>query len=117
MSIFKGAKNQISVKVTAELMQDYGKRLKVPFVVVYRKLSASEAKAVIDQLKADEIGDVEVVTDNLIEWRDMPGPDGETVDFTPDALTEALEIDGYRLALVDGFMQVQFGRGVVRQKN
>ena len=117
MSIFKGAKDQIALKVTAQMMQDYGKVLKVPFVAVYKKLSPSEAKAVMERVQAEEIGDTEVVTEHLIEWRDMPGAEGADLDFSPEALAEALETDGYRRALVEGFMEVQFGRETVRRKN
>ena len=122
MSILKGVKNQISVKVTAVLMQNYEKVVKIPFIATFTKLETQESDALsralgeVTNLEAGELLIAEVVN-ALVDWRDLPASDGGTVDFSEEALDEMLKSDGYRKALIDGFTLVQFNKRVSLQKN
>ncbi len=116
MAILKGKKDQIAVKVVAELDGDLGKTIRVPFIAVYKKLTAEEARAVQERLVGG-LSDEDLVREHLIEWRDMPGENGETVEFSAEALDEAMTMFGYLRALVNGYMEAQFGKEVLRRKN
>lgn len=116
MAILKGKKDQISVKVVAELEGDLGKKIRVPFIATYKKLTAPEARAVQERL-VDGLSDEELIREHLIEWRDMMGDNDELVEYSPEMLEEALLIFGYLKALVNGYMEAQFGKEVLRKKN
>lgn len=115
MGFLKGIKTEIRISLVAEIDDDIGKTIKVPFVVTYRKLPVKEAQAIIDRAAAGEVTDEEIMAEHVLGWH-MPGEGGD-VDFTPDNLAAAMQELGYRNALVTGFSQAQFGRKAALQKN
>lgn len=117
MAIFKGKKNEITLQVTAEMIGDNMAPIKVPFRVTYKKLPVSEAREVMALVKDEKLTDENIMERYLVTWADLQGEDGEMIEFSPAARDEAMELDGYRKALVEGWMQVQFGRQAVRAKN
>lgn len=110
--IFKGQKSEIRVRLTAKLDADFGEKVEVPFVAVFRKLSRSESRTYGDKAQKGEMSDEECVKATLVRWEDMPGfEEGTEVEFNAENLDAALDVDGYCEALVAGFLKVQYGRG------
>ncbi len=122
MGLLIGQRDRVTVKLTAVMIGDLGKDIKVTFKGTYKKLAVSEAQQLLNDLNDDNtpVKDEDVITEHLLSWSEMPAPEAsesDTVAFSPEALAEALEVDGYRRALVEGFMAVQFGREFLKRKN
>jgi len=108
VSVLKGVKNEVLVTVTAELLGDFGKKTKVTFKVRYRKLNHTDAQTLLDRLKGEEVTEEEVLRANVLGWSDLVGNDDQNVPFSDEAFAEMLEAQGYRRALVSGFMKQQY---------
>lgn len=117
MTHFKGVRDKIRVKVTAELPADEGKVEKVPFVCVYRVPNVEQSRALIRDAETETINDDEIVREWIEGWDKLLDADNEPIEFSADALSEAMNIGPYRKAIVGGFMQVIFGREALRRKN
>ena len=116
MGFLKGTKDKLTVKLTAELDSDLGRMVRVPFRATYKKLPVDEAREVANKCASSEMSDDDVIDAYLIGW-EMNGEDDVPVEFTPEKVAEAMQEREYRTVLVDGFMQVQFGRSAVNAKN
>ena len=116
MGVLKGAKRQIAVRVTAEIEQDLGKTLRVPFVAVFRRLRSSEYKEVLRRIDAQEIDDADIVRQYLVEWRDLEGEDGP-IPYSDEMREEMIEEPAYLRALIEGFFAAQVGAKALRRKN
>ena len=116
MGFLKGSKDTIVVKLTVEVDSDNGRKVRVPLRATYKKLPVDEARDVANKCAEAEMTDDDVVDQYLVGW-DVKGEDDVAVEFTPENVAEAMQIREYRAALVDGFMQVQFGRSAVNAKN
>lgn len=115
MALLKGVKDRIDVKVTAEVMGDMGRKIKVPFVVTLKKPTQSEARA-IGLAAKDETLDMEsTIREWLYGWSGLQGPGGEDVPFSEEALQEMLDSIEYTAALTDGIAEVL--RGGAKAKN
>jgi hypothetical protein len=117
MSFLKGIKDTIEVRCEAIIEQGLERPVKVPFIAKYKKLKVDEAKELLDKAKNEEIRDEDIMNETLLGWRNMPGPDGNDVEFCEEALEEAMQHLGYRTALTDGFLEAQFGRKGALGKN
>jgi len=108
MSFLKGVKDEVLVNVRVEVTGDLGKKIIVPFKARYKRLPINEAKVLVDNVRADIMTDEQLIQEVLLGWQDMPGPTGEDVKFSQEALDEAMSVMGYRKALVEGFINQQF---------
>lgn len=108
MSILKGVQSEVTVNVKAEITGDYGKKIMVPFKARYRRYTIHEAKELMDRVKTDDLDDETLINEVLLGWSDLRGNNNETVEFCPEALSEAMSVMGYRKALVEGFINQQF---------
>lgn len=115
--LLKGVKNEIEVRVVAEIAQDLGKTEKVPFRAKYRKPSFSEARATQQSLADGAMTDEEVMDQYLLGWRDLKDSNGDEIEFSADNLAVLMEATEYRKALVDGVLEVLLGRDMVARKN
>lgn len=116
MGFLKGSKDTIVVKLTIEIDSDMGRKIRVPLRATYKKLPVDEAREVANKCASSELSDDDVVDQYLVDW-DLKGEKDKPVEFTPENVAEAMQFREYRSALVDGFMQVQFGRSAVNAKN
>lgn len=122
MALLKGKQDQIVIPLTAEIDGDHGKTISVDFSATVKLLPYEEAQEVLATINSkdkDKPGDETLVRRYVLDW-DMPGPDGEKVRFGDAALAEALSIRGYRVALVEGVMQMLLGKKFMeatRRKN
>jgi hypothetical protein len=109
MSRLKGIRDEVSVSVAAEFRGDLGKIERVRFVCRYRNYRVTEANALLERVRSGALGDEELVRTVLIDWRDLKGDDGSAIEFNDESLAEALEHLPYRRAIVNGWMEQQFG--------
>lgn len=110
MSFLKGVKDQVEVHISVVVAGDLGKKIKVPFKATFQRLSVQDANDVMQKCANEEMTDEDVLRSYLVGWRDLKGANDEEVEFSEDALTEALAVREYRTALIDAYMQVQHGR-------
>lgn len=108
MSFLKGAKDEALVNVRVEVTGDLGKKIVIPFKARFRRYRFTEAQELLRRSRDGELTDDQLIRQVLIDWREMPGADGEEVPFSQEALDEALEIVGYRVGLVKAFMGQQY---------
>ena len=110
----KGVKNELWVQCKASIRQDDGKSVDVPFKIKYRKPSIREAKGLQadfheSALSFDIDRILELLTEFILDW-DMPGNDGNPVEFNEDNLELALEDIDYFNAIVNGFGDLMNGQ-------
>lgn len=123
MALLRGKQDQIIIPLTAEIDGDHGATISVDFSATVKKLDYDAAQAVLAKINAstakDKLADVDLVRLHVIGW-EMPGEGGELVPFTAANLTAALAERGYRIALVEGVMQMLLGKKFMesaRRKN
>ena len=106
MALLKGLINQITISTTAEIDQDHGRVMPVKFDVTFRTLSHSEKKAVLAEIKEAESAEQEpwdaILPRYIVGWK-LPGENGD-VPFDLDTLSDVLDAQPYRVALVDAFL-------------
>lgn len=116
MSLLKTSPDTITIDRTAKLEMSGGKVSTVRFKATYRRLSVRDARLASEDAVAGRSSDDDIIARDLVGW-EMPGNDGNPVDFNEDAVAEAMSVREYRQALIDGWLEVQFGREGLGQKN
>lgn len=117
MSILKGVKDEISVKVTAEIDSDNGTTIRVPFVIRSRKPMQDERKAVLKRIADGEIEDDALVADYLLDWSNLKGADGSDVAYNEANLQEVLQAPEYRSAVVGGIVSAIVGKAALAKNS
>lgn len=115
MGILKGVKEQIDVKVTANLDSDNGRTIQVPFVITAKVPKFDERKETLTRANEDAITDEELCNRYLIGWHSLQGADGEEVKFCDEALAEVMQEVPYRKAVVEGIMTAILGKEALRK--
>jgi len=115
--IFKGSRDKIKVKCTAENIVDGSRINKVSFSCIYKALPNSEARQVLQGSKDGDISDLDIVNRYLVGWEDVLDDDDQPIEYTPENVESAMEVTAYRAAIITGFMQSMFGREILKQKN
>ena len=111
MSILKGVKDRIDVKVSVDVEGDMGRTVKSTFVATYKKPPVSETKELLVALDSDDAPDDEsLMAEFLLGWSNVDTTTGDTYEFTPEHVKEMLDVREYRKALVRGFLSVLLGR-------
>jgi len=110
MSILKGVRDRIDVKVIANVDTDHGKTLKVPFVITSKKPTQEERKAVMGAIKDGVIDDEALLREYLLGWHSLPGADGADVPFSDEAVQEVLQSPEYLQAVVTGILTAIAGK-------
>lgn len=113
MSILKGVKEQIDVKVIAECNSDVGRTIKVPFVITARKPKQAERKEILRQINEGEVEDETVIQSYLLDWKELRGEDGNLIDYSDDVLEEVLQAPEYVAAIVRGIMEAIVGKSAI----
>lgn len=123
MALLKGAIDEITIPVVAELDASGGKTLRVPFDVTVQVLPHDEAQTVLRSiLERPDGGDPtdEALIRRYVRGWQLTAADGTPAPFTEAVITEALQIRGYREALLRAVMESLAGRKAVeaaRRKN
>lgn len=117
MSILKGVKEQIDVKVTAEFDSASGS-VRVPFVAVYKRRSAIELGELSEVLKRQNLAEyVDLIRDSVVGWRNLDASDGSTLPFSREALDEMVNVPEYLTALIEGLGEAVGNRKALSRKN
>lgn len=116
MHILKGVKDEITIKATARIRQDEGRHIDVPFKLRCKRPSSAEVKEVMEESRAGTLDDEATIRAYVLSW-DMPGADGDTVEFNDDNLAIALDHPDYRQAMMNALIELFFGKEALRAKN
>lgn len=117
MSILKGVKDQIDVKVTAEFDSASGS-VRVPFVAVYKRRSAIELGELSETLKRQDLAEyVDLIRDSVVGWRNLEASDGSALPFSTEALDEMVNVPEYLTALIEGLGEAVGNRKALARKN
>ena len=81
MNIFKGVKDEITVRCEAVLLQDGGKELRVPFRGRFRKLGTSAAEELLAQMEAATTTKSDIIRQHLVSWSELPHVDGGEIVY------------------------------------
>ncbi|KAA9133456.1 hypothetical protein F3N42_03645 [Marinihelvus fidelis] len=114
---FKGARDTVSVKVTAKLPQDLGKTMSVPFHCKFKVPDRPTAQQITKDAAAGKLTDDEIIREYLVGWDRLLDADEQPVEFSTENLDELLTIGPYQAAIVNGFLELLYGREALRQKN
>ena len=117
----KGVKNELWLKCHAAIRQDEGKPIDVNFRVKFRKPSMREVKDMQQNFQEaivsfDVDTMIDLLSDYILDW-DMPGNDGNTVEFREENLELALDDIDYFNAICNGFADLISGRDSQRLGN
>lgn len=117
---FKGRRDSVLLTVTAKCPTESGGEHAIPFKVRYRCPSTDECREFRDGLKNESITDDDLVLKVAIGWEGVKDSKDEPIEFTEENVREALQFVPYRIALVEGAIQMVFGKKAMenlRQKN
>lgn len=117
----KGVKNELWLQCVAEVRQDGGKPISVPFKIKFKKPSMREVKELQRDFQESLVNfDVDVMIDIIegfvLDW-DMPGNDGNPVEFCEENLEIAMNDIDYFNAIANGFADLISGQERQRAKN
>lgn len=110
MTILKGVKDRIDVKVTANIDTDNGRTIKVPFVVTAKKPSFDERKDVAQKIDRGELLDEDLVAEYLLGWHGLKDQNDSEIDFNAETLGDLMAATEYRAALVRGLLTAILGK-------
>lgn len=110
MSILKGVKDRIDVKVTAEVNSDNGRTIKVPFVITAKKPQFDERRDVVTTIDEGNMKDEDLVSQYLLGWHGLQGADGSEIPYNEETLAEVMAATEYRKALIQGIMTAIVGK-------
>lgn len=117
MKTLKGIKNQITLTVDAELMDDNGEVETVPVEMTIVKINnIDEVNEMFLKFEKKELDELEVLGDMLLDWN-IKFDDGEMVPLNKENLAAVWQLAPYRNAIVRGFVQVQKGYNALQSKN
>lgn len=84
-----GQSNQFSYPVNVEIVGDGGVRKTHTFTAQYKRIDRDEFDAIVDQVRAGELKDRDLVDRVLVGWKDVQDEDGNELPYG-DAGKEAL---------------------------
>jgi hypothetical protein len=114
---FKGSRDSVLINLSAKCPTATGGVQNVNFKGRYRCPQQDEARQLIEDAEARIKTDDDVVNALLTGWEGVKDSNDEPIDFDPDNFKEAMNYPPYRAALVEGAMQILFGKEILRQKN
>ncbi|MCU7917067.1 MAG: hypothetical protein KZQ95_01760 [Candidatus Thiodiazotropha sp. (ex Epidulcina cf. delphinae)] len=115
--VFKGIKDQITLKVEAEFMDDYGKIDNDEIELTFKKINnIDEVRKLFADIESGERDELETVKEHLVSWK-IEYDDGTPVELNEETLSEIWGLLAYRNAIVQGFAKVQLGYNALAAKN
>lgn len=116
--VLKGVKNEITLQVTANVMDDMGKETPVKFKLTFKRIAdRKKVKEVVDSVANGENDDLSVIREYLLGWSGIEFDDGTPVEFNDENLEMVMTDRDYARAIVDGFGKVQLGYKALQAKN
>jgi hypothetical protein len=117
---FKGRRESVLLTLSSKCPTESGGILAIPFKARYRCPSTDECREFREGLKAETVTDDDLVNKLVIGWEGVKDDKDEPIPFSEETLREALQFVPYRIALVEGAIQMAFGKEALenlRQKN
>jgi len=117
-SILKGVSDKIWIKTTAKVRQDKGRHIDVPFEVQCLVPSTSRIRELRKEISddANELTDAQLAQEFIVDW-DMPGADGNKVEFNEQNMDIVLDHPDYIGAIANALTELLFGKEALKAKN
>ncbi|QFU04589.1 hypothetical protein FIU82_06105 [Pseudoalteromonas sp. THAF3] len=103
--------------IKVEIPGDFGKTTPADFEAEFKRLSVSEARALVEKIRAKEVSEDQVLRENVVNIKGVQGEDGHEIEFSQDLLTNLIEQAYIRGPLLAGLMDVNFSLDKLKQKN
>lgn len=118
MSVLKGVTDQIWIKTTAKVRQDKGRHIDVPFELRCNVPSVSRIRELREAFQDPDNGitDESMFRELVTDW-DMPGGDGNKVEFSDENIDLVLDHPDYLQAVSNALLELLFGKEALRAKN
>lgn len=117
MKTFRGVKDTLTVKATAEFQANYGKTEAVELTLTYKKInSVDKVQELLRCLSNLATNEIKIISDHLVKW-DLQYDDGDEVPLDPETVAAVWEIAPYRKALSESFLRVQLDAKGLAEKN
>lgn len=117
----KGVKNELWLSCKAAVRQDDTKPIDVPFKIKFQKPTMRQVKELqrdfqesVTSFDIDRM--IEIIGEFILDW-EMPGNDGNPVEFCEENLELALDDIDYFNAIANGFADLISGQESQRTKN
>lgn len=107
---FKGHRESVLLSLSAKCPTEGGGTYNVPFKARYRVPSADECRGFGEALKNDMMTDDDLVQKLLIGWESVKDEKDEPIEFNEENVHAAMQFIPYRIALVEGAVQMAFGK-------
>ena len=117
MAFVVAPKDTIRLKINIDEPQDEGTVRKHFLRITYKKLPVDEAKKVMADVRDDLVSDDDILERYVTNIEEAKDENGDDLPFTPELLAALSQMEYVREPLINGFMQVQFGREKLRAKN
>ena len=117
MPAFKGKKSEITVHAQAEILNDQNRYTKVPFRCTFRKLPADQVEELRRLEREEGLDPSAAARENLVGWSDLLDEDNNPIEFSQDAVEEAMDLMAYRTAIQNAFIRAQYNVKLVNSKN
>jgi hypothetical protein len=117
---FKGSRESVLLTLSAKCPTESGGIYSVPLKARFRCPSTDECKEFREALKAERMNDDDLVSKLLIGWEGVKDSKDEPIEFNEENVHAAMQFVPYRIALVEGAIQMAFGKEAMeslRQKN
>jgi len=117
-SILKGVSDKIWIKTTAKVRQDKGRHIEVPFEVQCKVPSVTRIRDLREELNDpdNQVTDAQLAQEFILDW-DMPGADGNKVEFNADNMDIVLDHPDYVAAIGNAMTELLFGKEALKAKN
>lgn len=115
MSLLKGVRSEIDVKIEVPIHEGPDVVSSVCFVATFRQMTQKQRQTwrarTAETLRThpEKHDQSEHVRDWLVGWKDFPGAGGEPVDYTPENLEQVLDAIEYCDSLYAGFLEMVNG--------
>lgn len=113
--VLKGIKEEIWVKVRAEVRQDKGAVIHVPFQIKCKKPLRDEQKRVSQAIDQQEMDDEQLVREYVLEWKDLKDANDDEIMFSDENLEVLLQAPEYLAALTRGALEAITGIKAIRK--
>lgn len=114
---FKGSRDSVQLRVTAKCPTDDSREIPIHFKARYRCPDQDERREIAEGARDKTLTDDDIVDRLLIGWEDVKDKNDEPIEFTPENVSAAMQFPPYREALVEGAVQLVFGKEILRAKN
>lgn len=115
-SILKGATDRIWIKTEAKVRAEDGGTITVPFKLYCKRPTSAQIADIRERMHTGDVHDADIAREHVIDWQ-LPGADGEPLEFSADNLDILLDQPDYLKAVGTAMLELLFGPEVLKSKN